>query len=92
MSKLVVKNGAKVTLNLSSNVIGDSNIETNFPLKLLLTDRQFSRLCKACANNLSANIKLSKAQLSKIVQSGGFLGRLCGQLLEPGLSLIKKCT
>ena len=37
MSKLVVKNGAKVTLNLSSNVIGDSNVETNFPLKLLLT-------------------------------------------------------
>ena len=91
-SKLVVKNGTKVTLNLSSNVIDDSSVETNFPLKLLLTDRQFSRLRKAFANNLSANIKLSKTELSKIVQSGEFLVRLCGRLLEPGLSLIKKCT
>ena len=91
-SKLVVKNGTKVTLNFSSNVIDYSSVETNFPLKLLLTDRQFSRLRKAFANNLSANIKLSKTELSKIVQSGGFLVRLCGRLLEPGLSLIKKCT
>ena len=56
---------------------------------MLLTDRQISRLRKAFANISSANIKLSKAQLSKIVQSEGFLGRLVGPLLKTSLSLIK---
>ena len=46
-------------------MIGDSNVETNFPYKLLLTDRQFSKSRKAFANNLLANIKLSQTQLSK---------------------------
>ena len=41
-------------------MIGNSNDETNFFDKLLLTDRQFSKLSKAIANNLSANVKLSK--------------------------------
>ena len=59
-SKLGITNGPEVTLNLSSNVIGDSNGEANFPLKLLLTDTQNSRLSKAFVDNLSANIKLSK--------------------------------
>ena len=56
-----IKNGTEVTLNLSSNVIGDSN-ETNFPHKLLLTDTHVSSLRKAFAND----IKLSKTQLSTI--------------------------
>ena len=55
-----IKNGTEITLNLSWNVIGDSNDETNFPHKLLLTDKQVSKLCKAFSNNLSAHIKLSK--------------------------------
>ena len=42
--------------------------ETNFPHKLLLSDTQILRLCKAFANNSSAHIKLSKTQLSKMVQ------------------------
>ena len=46
-------------------MIGDSNNEINCPHKLLLTNRQVSRLCTAFANNSSANIKLSKIQLSK---------------------------
>ena len=46
--------------------------ETNFSHKLLLTNRQVSSLCKAFANHLSANIKLSKTQLSKMIQSAGF--------------------
>ena len=58
--KLGMKNGTKVTLKLSSNVIGDSNDENNFPHKLSLTNTQVSRLCKAFANNSSANIKSSK--------------------------------
>ena len=50
---------------------------------------QFSNLCKAFANDSSADIKLSKTQLSKMLQSGGFLGRLLGPLLKTGLLLIK---
>ena len=52
-----IKNGTEVTLNLSSNVIGDSNDAINFPQRLLLTDTQVSRLRKAFANGSSANIK-----------------------------------
>ena len=58
--KSVIKNGTVATLNLLSNVIWDSNGETNFLLELLLTDRQFSRLRKAFVNNSSENIKLPK--------------------------------
>ena len=61
-------------------MIGDN--ETNFPHKLLLTNRQVSNLCKAFANHLS------KTQLSKMIQPGGFLGRLRGTLLKTGLPLI----
>ena len=53
------KNGTEVTLKLSSNVVGDSNDENNFPNKLILTNTQVLRLRKAFANSSSANIKLS---------------------------------
>ena len=76
-------------MKLSSNVVGDSNDENNFPHKLLLTNTQVSKLRKAFANNSSANIKLSKTQLLKIVQSGRFLGGLLGPLLKTGLLLIE---
>ena len=84
--KSAIKNENEVVLRLSSNMIGDN--ETNFPHKLLLTNRQVSNLRKAFANHLSADIKLSKTQLSKMIQSGGFLGRLLGPLLKTGLPLI----
>ena len=64
-------------------MIGDN--ETNFPHELLLTNRQVLNLRKAFANLSSADIKLSNTQLSKMMQSGGFLGRLLGQLLKTGL-------
>ena len=63
--------------------------ETNFSHKLLLTNRQVSNLCKTFVNHLSADIKLSKTQLSRMIQSGGFFGRLLGPLLKTGLPLIK---
>ena len=63
-----IKNGTEVTLKISSNIIGDSNDENNFPHKLLLINTQVSELRKTFANNSSANIKLSKAQLHKIGQ------------------------
>ena len=68
-------------------MIGDN--ETNFPYKLLLTNRQGSNLRKAFENHLSTDIKLSKTQLSKMIQSGGFLGKLLGPLLKTGLPLIQ---
>ena len=82
-----IKNESEVVLRLSSNMIGDN--ESNFPHKLLLTNRQVTNLQKAFANYLSADIKLSKTQLSKRIQSGGFLGRLLGPLVRTGLPLIK---
>ena len=85
--KSAIKNETEVVLKLSSNMIRDK--ETNFSHKLLLTNRQVSNLRKAFANYLSTNIKLSKTQLSKMIQSGGFLGRLLGRLLKAGLPLIK---
>ena len=81
--KSAITNGTEVTLNL----IGSFNDETNFPHKSLLTNTQVSKICKAFANGSSANIKFSKMQLSKIVQSGGFLCRLLGPLLKTGLPL-----
>ena len=48
--KSTIKNRTKVTLNLSSNVVGDSNDENNFPHRLLLTNTQVSKNLKAFAN------------------------------------------
>ena len=50
--------------------------ETNFPHKLLLTNRQVANLRKAFGDKSSNDINLSKIQTSKMIQSGGFLGRL----------------
>ena len=58
-------------------------------LLLLLTSSQVANLRKTFANYLSADIKLSKTQLSNMIQSGRFLGKLLGPLLKSGLSLIK---
>ena len=84
-----IKNGTEVTLKLSSNIAGNSNDETNFLHKLLLTNTQISRLRKSFANISSANWKLSKTQLHKIEKSGGFLGRFVGPLLRTALPLFK---
>ena len=85
--KSAIKKESEVVLRLSSNMIG--NNETNFPHKLLLTDRQVLSLRKSFTNNSSADIKLSKTQLSKMIQSWGILSRLLGPLLKTGLPLIK---
>ena len=62
---MVIKNGTEVTLKISSNVVGDSNDENNFPHKLLLINAQFLSFREAFPNNSSADIKLSKTQLHK---------------------------
>ena len=88
-SKSAIKNETDVVLRLPSNMIGNSDNETNFPHKLLLTNRQVASLRKAFANYLSTDIKLSKTQLCKMIQSGGFFGRLLRPLLNTGLPLMK---
>ena len=71
----------------SSNMIGNSDDETNFPHKLLLTNRQVANIRKAIANHTSTNIKLSKSQLTKM-QKGRFL-RFLAPLLKSGLPFLK---
>ena len=92
--KSVIKNeteteteNLKCSFEIITNMIGDD--ETNFPHKLLLSNRQVANLRKAFANHSLTDIQLSKTQLSKMIQLGGFLGRLLGPLLKTRLSLIK---
>ena len=87
--KSAIKTENDVVIRLSPSMIGDSNDKSNFPHELLLTNRQVSSIRKAFADNSSVNIKFSKAQLSRMIQSGGFLGKLLGPLLKTGLPLIK---
>ena len=82
--KNTTKNSNYVTLRLSSNMIGTN--ETSFPHNLLLTDRKVSR---SFANNSSGNFEFQKNQISKIIQSGEFLGRLLEPSMKVGLSLMK---
>ena len=87
--KSAIKNENDDVLRLSSNMVDNSNDNTNFPQESLLTNRQVANIRKAFAKNTSIDIKLSKTQLSKMIQSGGFLGRLLGPLLKKGLPLTK---
>ena len=74
-------------------MVSNSNDNTNFPHELLLTNRQVAKIRKAFANHSSIDIKLSKTQLSKMIQSGGFLGNLlfkfAGPLMKVAVPLAK---
>ena len=87
--KSAIKNETNVVLRLSSNTIGNSDDNINFPHELLLTNRQVANLRKTFAKNASTDIMLSKTQLSKMIQSGVFLGILLAPLLRTGLPLMK---
>ena len=80
-----VKTRQRTTLRINTRMFSANNL----PHELLLTTRQTTKLRNAIENNMSTDIKLSKAQISKIIQSGEFLGRLLGPLLKTGLSLLK---
>ena len=86
--KSSIKNETDVVLRISLNMVGISNDNTNFPNELFLTNRQVENIRKAFAENTSTDIKLSETQLSKMIQSGGFLGKLLDPLLKTGLPLI----
>ena len=87
--KSATKNQTNVVLRISSNMVGNSNDNISFSYELLLTNRQVANIRKAFASHSSTDIKLPKTQLSKMIQSGGFLGRLPGLLLKTGLPLMK---
>ena len=81
----VVKDRQGATLSMNVRMFNGNNL----PHELLLTTRQTTKLRNATEKNISTDIKLSKVQISKIIQSGVFLGRRFGPLLKTGLPLIK---
>ena len=68
--------------------------ENNLPHELILTTRQTTKVRNAIESNMSTDIKLSKTQISKIIQSGGFLGSLLSKIASPlikvAVSIAKK--
>ena len=83
--KSAVKNKQGTTLRINARMFNGNNL----PRELLLTTRQTTELRNAIENNMTTDIKLSKAQISKIIQSGGFLGKLLGPLVKTGFPLLK---
>ena len=83
--KSAVKNKQGTTLRMNAKIFNGNNL----PRELLLTTKQTTKLRNAIENNLQTDVKLSKAQISKIIQSGGFLGKILGPLLKTGLPLLK---
>ena len=83
--KSAVKNRQGTTLRMNARIFSANNL----PQELLLTTIQTTKLRLAIENNMSTDTKLPKAQISKIIKSGGFLGKLLGPLLKTGLPLIK---
>ena len=77
--KKAVKNNDSAALR-----IGIKNLnKEDLPHELLLTTRQNTKLINAISNNIATDLKLSKAQIKKIIQSGGFLGKLLSKLAGP---------
>ena len=76
--KDAVKNYTGTTLRISFKMFNGNDL----PHELLLTTRQKTKIKKAFNSNTSTDIKLSKAQINKLIQSGGFLDTLLGPLLK----------
>ena len=76
-------------MELSSNVVGDSNDENGILPKLLLTNTKISKFCKSFGNGFPSNMKLLNIQLHKIGPSIKFLGRLLWPLLKTEFPLLK---
>ena len=76
---------AKVTLKMNIKIVNRNNL----PHELLLTTRQKITLRNAFENNTSTDTKQSKAQISKIIQFGGFLGSLLSKIAGPLIKVTK---
>ena len=83
--KTAVKDKTGTTLRMSLKMFAENDL----PHELLLTTRQKTKLRNAFNNNMSTDLKFSKTQISKIIQSGGFLGTFLSPLSKAGLPLIK---
>ena len=87
--KKAVKSNEGATLRLGTKNFNKDEL----PRELLLTTRQNTKLRNAINNNLASDIKLSKAQIKKLIESGGFLGKslskLAGPLMKVALPLAK---
>ena len=87
--KDAVKNNTRTTLRINSKIFDGNNLTH----ELLLTTRQKTKIRNAFNNNTSTDIKFSKAQINKIIQSGGFLGsllsKLAGSLMKKAIPLAK---
>ena len=88
--KTAVKNKTGTTLRMSLKMFDGNDL----PHELLLTTRQRTELRNAFHNNMSTDLQLSKAQIFKIIQDGGFLGsllnRLAGPLMKVTVPLVKE--
>ena len=82
--KNTVKNKTGTTLRINLKMLNGNNL----PHELSLTTRQKTKLRNALNNNISTDIKLSKAQITKIIQSGGFLGYLLSKLAGPLMKVV----
>ena len=83
--KDAVSNNTGTTLRISFKRFNSNDL----PHDLLLATRRKTKTRNAFNNNTSTDIKFSKAQINKIIQSGGFLGKLLGPLLKTRLRLKK---
>ena len=82
--KTAVKDKTRTTLRMILKMFNGNDL----PHELLMTTRRKTRLRNAFNNNISTNLKLSKAQISKIIQSGGFLGSLLSKLAGPLMKVV----
>ena len=77
--KSATKNKQRITLRMNARIFNGNNLSH----ELLLTTRRTTKLRNAIENNISTDIKLPKAQISKIIHSGGFLGSLLSRITGP---------
>ena len=91
--KTAAKDKTGTTLRISLKMFHGNDLPHELATSILLTTRQKARLRNAFNNNMSTDLKLSKVQISKIIQSGGFLGsllsKLAGSLVKVAISLAK---
>ena len=83
--KSAVKNKQGTTFRMSTRMFNGNNL----PHEVFLTTRQTTNLRNAIENNMATDIKLSKAQISKIIQSGGFLGQTSLSFIKNWIAIIK---
>ena len=87
--KKAVKNNDSTTLQISIKIFNKDELQH----ELSLTIKQSTKLRNTINNNMATDLNLSKAQIKKLIQSGGFLGKLlrklAGLLMKVAMPLAK---